>query len=109
MKKHEWMRGLSPIQKAKLKLRILSAKLNFRLRLLLECQLEIIKTIRLKKWNFIKRAVFEYYNTLCPDELELTTAYRVKKEMKEKIRTVDELNYWFNKVLKWRIEQWVKV
>lgn len=107
MSKQEWLKGLSPIQKAKIKWKIFISQMIFKARMFCECQLEVIKFIRQKKLKFIRRAMIEYYNTVCPYDLEITTITKARQDM-ERIKTVKQLNYWFNKALKWRIEQWLK-
>lgn len=59
---------------------------------------------RIFKWNFIKSAVIDYYSDRT--DLDVTPDVKARAEMTERIKTVKELEFWYNRALKWRKEQW---
>ena len=78
-----WESDISLIQKIKYELNIRREKKRRQ-----------ILNDRIFKWNFIRSAVIEYYSG------------EKKQEMKERIKTVKELEFWYKRALKWRKEQW---
>ena len=87
-----WESDISLIQKIKYELNIRKEKKRRQ-----------ILNDRIFKWNFIRSAVIEYYSG---EKLDVTPDMKAKQEMRERIKTVKELEFWYKRALKWRKEQW---
>lgn len=88
-----WESDIPLVQKIKYELSIRKAKRERQ-----------IRNDRIFKWNFIKSAVIDYYSSQ-PD-LDVTPDIKAHNEMHERIKSVKELEFWYDRALKWRKEQW---
>ena len=63
-----------------------------------------IRNDRIFKWFFIRSAVIDFYTD--SQDLDVTPSVKAKQEMESKIKTVEQLEYWYKKAYAWRKKQW---